>query len=73
MLASGRIDVDIPTAARTFVGPLMVHALVNVLLVAPEAEQEPAAPMDVDALVDLFLAAVAVARAERIGPQRTLA
>jgi AcrR family transcriptional regulator len=52
-------DVDVPTAARMFIGPLVVHALVNVLLVAPETEQQPAAPMDVDAHVDLFLAAVA--------------
>jgi AcrR family transcriptional regulator len=52
-------DVDVPTAARMFVGPLVVHALVNVLLVAPDAEQQPVAQMDVDAHVDLFLAAVA--------------
>jgi AcrR family transcriptional regulator len=51
-------DVDITTAARMFVGPLVVHALVNVLLVAPEADRQQAPPMDVDAHVDLFLAAV---------------
>jgi AcrR family transcriptional regulator len=52
-------DLDVPTAARMFVAPLVVHALVNVLLVAPEAQQQSAAPMDVDAHVELFLAAVA--------------
>lgn len=51
-------DVDVATAARMFVGPLVVHALVNVLLVAPEADRQQAPPMDVDAHVDLFLAAV---------------
>lgn len=51
-------DVDVVTAARMFVGPLVVHALINVLLVAPESEQQSAAPMDVDAHVDLFLAAI---------------
>jgi AcrR family transcriptional regulator len=52
-------DVDVTAAARMFVGPLVVHALVNVLLVAPEADRQEAPPMDVDAHVDLFLAAVA--------------
>lgn len=51
-------DVDVATAARMFVGPLVVHALINVLLVAPDADQQPAAPLDVDAHVDLFLAAI---------------
>jgi TetR/AcrR family transcriptional repressor of mexJK operon len=51
-------DVDVTTAARMFVGPLVVHALINVLLVAPEVDRQQAVQLDVDAHVDLFLAAV---------------
>lgn len=51
-------DIDDATAARMFVGPLVLHALLNVLLVAPsEGTPSPGFP-DIDALVDLFLAAV---------------
>ncbi|MEO3797375.1 TetR/AcrR family transcriptional regulator [Nonomuraea sp. B10E15] len=52
-------DVDMVAAARMFVGPLVVHALTNVLLVAPQtAGDAPVPPLEVDAHVDLFLAAV---------------
>ncbi|WP_028922206.1 TetR/AcrR family transcriptional regulator [Pseudonocardia acaciae] len=51
-------DVDPTAAARMFVGPLVVHALLNVLLVAPREGAPPAPRMDVDAHVDLFLTAI---------------
>ncbi|BBY80040.1 TetR/AcrR family transcriptional regulator [Mycolicibacterium pulveris] len=51
-------DVDVPTAARMFLGPLVLHALLHLLLVAPSDDEAPVAPIDVDAHVDLFLAAI---------------
>jgi AcrR family transcriptional regulator len=64
LLASGRKaglvgDVDEMTAARMFVGPLVVHALMGVLLAAPREQETGPEPMDLDAHVDLFLRAVA--------------
>jgi TetR/AcrR family transcriptional regulator, mexJK operon transcriptional repressor len=57
-------DIDDATAARMFVGPLVIHALLNVLLVAPtEDTGTPDAP-DVDALVELFLTAVSASEKE---------
>lgn len=50
-------DVDVITAARMFLGPLVLHALINLLLVAP-SEDSPVQPIDVDAHVDLFLTAI---------------
>lgn len=57
-------DVDTMAAARMFVGPLVLHALTKVLLVAPSAAQEPPEPLDVGTHVDLFLAAVATPAAK---------
>ena len=52
-------EPDMVTAARLFVGPLVVHALTNVLLVAPQiARDTPTPPLDVDKHVDVFLTAV---------------
>ncbi|KAB8189120.1 TetR family transcriptional regulator [Nonomuraea phyllanthi] len=52
-------DLDMVTAARLFVGPLVVHALTNVLLVAPQiARDTPTPPLDVDKHVDVFLTTV---------------
>ncbi|MDQ2638644.1 MAG: TetR/AcrR family transcriptional regulator [Actinomycetota bacterium] len=51
-------DVDAMTAARMFLGPLVLHTLINLLLVAPSEDEAPVAPIDVDAHVDLFLAAI---------------
>lgn len=51
-------DVDKQPATRMFVGPLVLHALINVMLVAPGEETSPAEPIDVDAHVDLFLATI---------------
>lgn len=53
-------DVDTMAAARMFVGPLVLHALTTVLLVAPSAAKAPE-PLDVDTHVELFLTAVATA------------
>lgn len=50
-------DLDVMAATRLFVGPLVLHALINVLLVAPDEPETPP-PMDVDPHVDLFLVAV---------------
>lgn len=66
LLAAGRDaalvrDVDPMAAARMFVGPLVLHALTTVLLVAPSAAKAPPEPLDVDTHVELFLAAVATA------------
>lgn len=54
-------ELDLMAAARMFVGPLVLHALTNVLLVAPQeiGDAEAPPPMDVDPHVDLLLAAVA--------------
>jgi TetR/AcrR family transcriptional repressor of mexJK operon len=62
LLAAGRKaglvgEVDEMTAARMFVGPLVVHALMAVLLSAPGGRES--VPMDLDAHVGLFLRAVA--------------
>ncbi|MFV1362672.1 TetR/AcrR family transcriptional regulator [Mycolicibacterium elephantis] len=51
-------DVDVTTAARMFLGPLVLHALLNLLLVAPGENESPVPPVDVDQHVDLFLAAI---------------
>ncbi|MBE1583790.1 TetR/AcrR family transcriptional regulator [Nonomuraea angiospora] len=47
-------DLDLHSAALMLVSPLVIHALVNVLLVAPTAERPPAT-LDVDSCVSLFL------------------
>jgi TetR/AcrR family transcriptional regulator, mexJK operon transcriptional repressor len=51
-------DVDVMTVARMFLGPLVLHAVINVLLVAP-SEDAPVQPIDVDTHLDLLLAAIA--------------
>lgn len=51
-------DVDLMSAARMVIGPLVVHALLNVLLVAPSEDEPSPQPMDADAHVELFLAAI---------------
>ncbi|MGV0872648.1 TetR/AcrR family transcriptional regulator [Mycolicibacterium sp. XJ879] len=50
-------DIDVLTAARMFLGPLVLHTLINVLLVAP-SEDSAVQPIDVDSHVDLLLAAI---------------
>ncbi len=50
-------DVDLDAAARLFVAPLVIHALLNVMLVAP-AEGRPADAFDIDAHVALVLRAL---------------
>lgn len=50
-------DVDILAATRMFLGPLVLHALINVLLVAP-SKDSPVPPIDVANHVELLLAAV---------------
>ncbi|NJP97750.1 TetR/AcrR family transcriptional regulator [Nonomuraea sp. FMUSA5-5] len=47
-------DMDLRNAARMLVSPLVIHALTQVLLVAPGTEQ-PVETFDVDACVSLFL------------------
>lgn len=52
-------EVDLMAAARMFVGPLVVHAMTTVLLVAPQLSADaPPPPFDVDLHVGLFLAAL---------------
>lgn len=50
-------DIDVLTASRMFLGPLVLHTLINVLLVAPSAGSA-VQPIDVDSHVDLLLAAI---------------
>ncbi|MGE2689449.1 TetR/AcrR family transcriptional regulator [Mycolicibacterium pulveris] len=50
-------DIDVLAAARMFLGPLVLHTLINVLLVAP-SEGAAVQPIDVDSHVDLLLAAI---------------
>ncbi|MGV0715746.1 TetR/AcrR family transcriptional regulator [Mycolicibacterium sp. XJ662] len=50
-------DVDVLAASRMFLGPLVLHTLINVLLVAPSAGSA-VQPIDVDSHVDLLLAAI---------------
>ncbi|MEV0234078.1 TetR/AcrR family transcriptional regulator [Nonomuraea sp. NPDC050786] len=50
-------DMDLDSAALMLVSPLVTHALLNVLLVAPSAGQAPKA-MDVGSYVALFLRTV---------------
>lgn len=56
-------DFDSMVAARMFIGPLVLYALTNVLLVAPSVSEgaEPISPLDVEPHVKLFLAAISKA------------
>ncbi|MEV4113268.1 TetR/AcrR family transcriptional regulator [Nonomuraea sp. NPDC049695] len=47
-------DMDVRNAALLFVAPLVIHALTQVLLVAPGTDQ-PVEALDVDSCVSLFL------------------
>ncbi len=51
-------DVDLPVAARMFVGPIVIAVLTNGLLRPPSDDDRPAAPPGVAAHVALFLDAV---------------